>query len=39
MAIINKGYAYLGYAGCISVMIPFVLSMLHVGPFGKAEKQ
>lgn len=39
MAIIKKGYAYLGYAGCISVMIPFVLSMLHVGPFGKAEKQ
>ena len=39
MAIINKGYTYLGYAGCISVMIPFVLSMLHVGPFGKAEKQ
>jgi uncharacterized membrane protein YkvI len=39
MAIIKKGYAYLGYAGFISVMIPFVLSMLHVGPFGKGEKE
>ena len=39
MAIIKKGYAYLGYAGCISVMIPFVLSMLHIGPFGKDEKK
>ena len=38
MAIVKKGYAYLGYAGFISVMIPFVLSMLHVGPFGKDEK-
>lgn len=37
MAIIKKGYAYLGYAGCISVMIAFVLSMLHIG-FGKDEK-
>ena len=37
MAIIKKGYAYLGYAGCISVSIPFILSMLHIGPFGKAE--
>ena len=39
MAIVKKGYAYLGYAGFVSVMIPFVLSMLHIGPFGKAEKQ
>ena len=39
MAIIKKGYAYLGYAGCISVMIPFVLSMLHIGPFGRDEKK
>ncbi len=37
MAIIRKGYAYLGYAGFISVLIPFVLSMLHMGPFGKDE--
>ena len=37
MAIIKKGYAYLGYAACISVFIPFILSMLHIGPFGKAE--
>ena len=39
MAIVKKGYAYLGYAGFISVMIPFVLSMLHVGPFGKVEQK
>ena len=39
MAIVKKGYAYLGYAGFISVLIPFVLSMLHIGPFGKAEKE
>ena len=39
MAIVKKGYAYLGYAGFISVMIPFVLSMLHIGPFGKDEKK
>lgn len=39
MAIVKKGYAYLGYAGFISVLIPFVLSMLHVGPFGKAEQK
>ena len=26
-------------ADCISVMIPFVLSMLHIGPFGKDEKK
>lgn len=39
MAIVKKGYAYLGYAGFVSVMIPFVLSMLHIGPFGKAEMQ
>lgn len=38
MAIVKKGYAYLGYAGFISVLIPFVLSMLHIGPFGKDEK-
>lgn len=37
MAIIKKGYAYLGYAGIISVAIPFILAMLKVGPFGKAE--
>lgn len=37
MAIVKKGYAYLGYAGFISVLIPFVLSMLHIGPFGKDE--
>lgn len=28
MAIIKKGYAYLGYAGCISVAIPFVIHMI-----------
>ena len=39
MAIVKKGYAYLGYAGFISVLIPFVLSMLHVGPFGKVEQK
>ena len=39
MAIVKKGYAYLGYAGFISVLIPFVLSMLHIGPFGKEEKK
>ena len=39
MAIVKKGYAYLGYAGFISVMIPFVLSMLHVGPFGKVVQK
>jgi uncharacterized membrane protein YkvI len=39
MAIIKKGYAYLGYAGFISVLIPFVLSMLHIGPFGKGEEK
>ncbi|MCF2616383.1 hypothetical protein JQM68_04145 [Oscillibacter valericigenes] len=39
MAIVKRGYAYLGYAGFISVMIPFVLSMLHVGPFGKVEQK
>ena len=39
MAIVKKGYAYLGYVGFISVMIPFVLSMLHVGPFGKVEQK
>ena len=39
MAIVKKGYAYLGYAGFISVMIPFVLFMLHVGPFGKVEQK
>lgn len=39
MAIVKKGYAYLGYAGFISVLIPFVLSMFHIGPFGKGEKQ
>ena len=39
MAIINKGYAYLFYPVFIPVMIPFLLSMLHVDPFGKAEKQ
>lgn len=38
MAIVKKGYAYLGYAGFISVLIPFVLSMLHIGPFGKGEE-
>ncbi len=38
MAIVKKGYAYLGYAGFISVLIPFVLSMLHIGPFGKDEQ-
>ena len=39
MAIVKKGYAYLGYAGFISVLIPFALSMFHIGPFGKGEKQ
>ena len=39
MAIVKKGYAYLGYAGFISVLIPFVLSMLHIGPFGKEEQK
>ena len=39
MAIVKKGYAYLGYAGFISVLIPFVLSMLHIGPFGKGEEK
>ena len=38
MAIIKKGYAYLGYAGIISVAIPFILAMLKIGPFGKDEK-
>ena len=38
MTIIKKGYAYLGYAGIISVAIPFILAMLKVGPFGKDEK-
>ena len=39
MAIVKKGYAYLGYAGFLSVLIPFVLSMLHIGPFGKEENK
>ena len=39
MAIVRKGYAYLGYAGFLSVLIPFVLSMLHIGPFGKEENK
>ena len=39
MAIVKKGCAYLGYAGFISVLIPFVLSMLHIGPFGKEEQK
>ena len=33
MAVIKKGYAYLGYAGFIAVGIPFILRML----FGKKE--
>ena len=39
MAIVKKGYAYLGYVGFISVLIPFVLSMLHIGPLGKGEEK
>ena len=34
MAIIKKGYAYLGYAGLISVAFPFLITMIR-GALGK----
>ncbi|MDD6212715.1 MAG: hypothetical protein PUB22_06175 [Clostridiales bacterium] len=34
MAVIKKGYAYLGYAGFIAVGIPFIVRMI----FGRKEK-
>lgn len=34
MAIIKKGYAYLGYAGLISVAFPFIITMIR-GALGK----
>ncbi|MGN0993755.1 MAG: hypothetical protein ACI4PD_01435 [Butyricicoccus sp.] len=34
MAIIKKGYAYLGYAGLISVAFPFIITMIR-GTLGK----
>lgn len=35
MAVIKKGYAYLGYAGFIAVGIPFILRMI----FGRKENE
>lgn len=33
MAVVKKGYAYLGYAACITLFIPFILHA--IGTKGK----